>query len=224
MRERVIVPELMDEADPDDARKCLKDLTRINAAFGGHSTIRKLLARAGCDGSGFSLLDVGAASGDSGRIIKQAYPNAQVVSLDRNAVNLSGAGDPKVLGDAFRLPFQPRSFDYVFSSLFLHHFSNEQVEAVLQSFGTIARRAVLIADLERHVVPYWFLAASRAVFRWHWMTVHDGRISVRAAFNASELGAIAWRAGLENVDVQAYRPAFRLALVGRPEQQMRQKT
>jgi hypothetical protein len=216
MRERQIVPELMDEAHPEDARKCLRDLIRINAEFGGHSTVRKLLAKAGCDGAAFSLLDVGAASGDSGRIIRETYPNAEVVSLDRNSLNLSGAEEPKLLADAFQLPFPPQSFDFVFSSLFLHHFTNEQVETLLRSFGAIARRAVLISDLERHAVPYWFLRASRVFFGWHWMTVHDGKISVRAAFKAGELKAIAERAGLESIAVETHRPAFRVALIGKP--------
>jgi hypothetical protein len=50
------------------------------------------------------------------------------------------------------------------------------------------------------------------------MTVHDGRISVRAAFNASELKTIATRAGLRAVAVETHRPAFRIALIGKPAQ------
>jgi SAM-dependent methyltransferase len=217
MGERRIVHELMDNADPDEARQCLKDLVRINTSFGGHAIIRKLLSRAGCNGEPFSILDVGAASGDSARIIRKAVPRAQVVNLDRNEVNLGSADDPKVLADAFRLPFAPHSFDFVFSSLFVHHFSSAQVEDLLRNFGVVARRAVLIADLERHIVPYWFLPVSRPIFGWHWMTVHDGRISVRAAFTGEELGAVAERAGLKQVQVTAYRPAFRIALVGRTD-------
>jgi SAM-dependent methyltransferase len=217
MGKRRIVHELMDEADPAEARQCLKDLVRINADFGGHATIRKLLSQAGCNGEAFSILDVGAASGDSARIIRKAFPRARVVNLDRNEVNLGSAEHPKVLADAFRLPFAPRSFDFVFSSLFVHHFSNAEVEDLLRNFGVVARKAVLIADLERHIVPYWFLRASRPIFGWHWMTVHDGSISVRAAFTGQELSAVAERAGLKQVQVRTYRPAFRIALVGRTD-------
>jgi hypothetical protein len=43
--------------------------------------------------------------------------------------------------------------------------------------------------------------------------------SVRAAFRAPELKKIASRAGIPAPDVRAYRPAFRLALTGKKEEQ-----
>jgi SAM-dependent methyltransferase len=213
-RERKIVPELMDDADPADARRSLHDLVRINTALGGHNIVKQLLKKAGCGEEPFSLLDVGAASGDTARVIRDAFPRATVVSLDRNAVNLSAAPAPRVLADAFALPFRPASFDYVFCSLFLHHFENDQVVRLLRGFVFAARRGVLISDLERHVVPYWFMRLSQPIFRWHWLTVHDGRISVRAAFTAEELRSLAQKAGLHNLKVATHRPAFRISLSG----------
>ncbi len=215
MGKRRVVKELMDESDPNDARQCLKDLVRINAALGGHRIVRRMLAQAGCSEQPFSILDVGAASGDSAAVIRQAYPNATVVSLDRNPVNISAAQGHKVLADAFQLPFGPRSFDFVMCSLFLHHFQNEQVFALIKEFGRVARKAVLISDLERHIAPYLFLPASKLVFHWHWMTIHDGRISVKAAFRKNELKSLAERAGLQQIQIQTHRPAFRLSLIGK---------
>lgn len=214
MGARKIVPELMDEADPADARRSLKDLIRINSALGGHNILRQLLRRAGCDQQPATILDVGAASGDSARVIKDAVPAASVVSLDRNAVNLGTAPDPKVLADAFSLPFRDGSFDFVLNSLFLHHFEDNAVVTLLREFGRVARKGVLISDLERHRIPYWFLPVSRLYFKWHWMTVHDGMISVRAAFAPDELRNLATDAGLTAVQVQTHRPAFRISVVG----------
>jgi ubiquinone/menaquinone biosynthesis C-methylase UbiE len=215
MGARKIVPELMDEADPADARRSLRDLIRINTELGGHGILRQLLRRAECDGQPATILDVGAASGDSARVIEEALPGTRVVSLDRNAVNLTAAPEPKVLADAFSLPFRDGSFDFVLSSLFLHHFENSTIVTLLREFGRVARKAVLISDLERHRLPYWFLPASRLYFKWHWMTVHDGMISVRAAFTPDELRDLATAAGLQSVEVQTHRPAFRISVVGR---------
>jgi len=211
---RLILPELLDGLAPDQARASLEDLVRINRYWGGHSTLRSLLGETVPDGQTFSVLDVGAASGDMGACIRQWYPAAAVTALDYLPSHLGGSLEPRVAGDAFRLPFRAASFDYVFCSLFLHHFRDEQVVELLRAFGGIARKAVLVIDLERNPIPYYFIAWSRPLLGWDPITVHDGAISVEAAFRREELEDLARRAGLRNPRARAYRPAFRIALKG----------
>ena len=110
------------------------------------------------------------------------------------------------------LPFRAASFDYVFCSLFLHHFRDEQVVELLRAFGGIARKAVLVIDLERNPIPYYFIAWSRPLLGWDPVTVHDGAISVEAAFRRKELADLAKQAGLRNPWARVFRPAFRIAL------------
>jgi SAM-dependent methyltransferase len=208
---RLILPELLDSLPPEQARASLQDLVRINRRWGGHSTLRRLLQENVPAGRPFSVLDVGAASGDMGACIRRWYPAAQVTSLDYVATHLTGAGS-KVVGDAFQLPFRPASFDYVFCSLFLHHFPNEKVIELLRNFGAVARKAVLVIDLERNPIPYYFIAWSRPILDWDPVTVHDGAISVEAAFRRTELVELARQAGLRNPRARVFRPAFRIAL------------
>ncbi|HYZ85485.1 MAG TPA: methyltransferase domain-containing protein, partial [Bryobacteraceae bacterium] len=118
--------------------------------------------------------------------------------------------------NAFQLPFRPKSFDFVFSSLFLHHFNEQEVVCLLSNFGAIARRAVLINDLERNLLAYYFLPLTRWLFRWDPITLHDGPISVRASFRASELSELARRSGLRVAKIEVHRPAFRIGLVAEP--------
>jgi 2-polyprenyl-3-methyl-5-hydroxy-6-metoxy-1,4-benzoquinol methylase len=210
---REIEPELLDHCDPELARVNLADIVRINQRFGGHAAIRYLLKQVADRRDRFSLLDVGAASGDTAQIIRQDYPNATVTSLDRNALNLESAPHPKLLADAFALPFPPGSFDFVLCSLFLHHFTDAEVRALLHGFFLVARNAVLVADLERHWLPYVFMGITKPIFHWSPVTVHDGRCSVRAAFRAGELSALAKDAGLLETRVKVHRPAFRVTLV-----------
>jgi SAM-dependent methyltransferase len=209
----LIKPELLDHAEPAEARLNLADLVRINRNFGGHSVIRRALAPIASPDESFTLLDVGAASGDSAGVIRELYPGARITSLDCNWVNLGAAPMPKVIADAFEMPFLPGSFDYVLSSLFLHHFRDERVVELLRCFYSLARRAVIVCDLERHVVPYLFLRATKRIFHWRRITVHDGLISVRASFSARELLDLSKAAGIRGARVASYRPAFRLSLV-----------
>jgi SAM-dependent methyltransferase len=213
--QRRIQPELLDHAPADVALKNLADLVQINQRFGGHSTIRKTLDLVVKRHERFTLLDIGAASGDSARVIQKYYTAASVTSLDNNLVNLSAAGQPKLIADAFALPFKLGSFDFVFSSLFLHHFTDDQVTRLLAGFHAVARRALVVCDLERHIAPYLFLPATQRLFRWGKITVHDGVISVRAAFRPGELLGLSKKAGIQNAEVHVHRPAFRIGLVAR---------
>jgi ubiquinone/menaquinone biosynthesis C-methylase UbiE len=211
-RNRKIEPEELDHATPEEARPNLADLVRINRSFGGHSVLRRALEDAAPPPNA-SFLDIGAASGDTARVIQEIYPAARITSLDYNATNLEQAPQPKLVGNAFALPFPFRSFDYVVSSLFLHHFGNDQVVDLLASFYSVANRGLIACDLERHVIPYLFLPVTQPFWGWHRITVGDGVKSVRAAFRAKELEKLAEQAGIPGSRVRVFRPAFRLSLL-----------
>ena len=212
-RERVIEPEMLDHAPPDVTRASLRDLARINRYLGGYYVLGRLFDGLVKPVDTFSLLDIGAASGDMGAAVRRRYPRAQVTSLDYKSDHLIQAADPKVVADAFRLPFRPFSFDFVFSSLFLHHFTDDQVVQLFGSFRYLARRAVLAIDLERGPLAYHFLPRTRWLFGWHDITINDGQISVAAALKKDELRELAVRAGLNGARVRVHRPWSRLSLV-----------
>jgi ubiquinone/menaquinone biosynthesis C-methylase UbiE len=214
---RVLKSEMLDTLPPEEARASLADLVRINQRWGGHSTLRKLLDDAIPLNESFTLLDVGAASGDMGRFVRQLRPGAKVTNLDYIATHLSPTGSDSgpsdcVTADAFSLPFADGAFDYVFNSLFLHHFTNDQVVALLSEFRRVARRQVLVIDLWRHPIPYYFMSLTQPLFGWQPVTVSDGQISVEAAFHPRELRELAAHAGLHDIHTRAYVPAFRIAL------------
>ena len=211
--QRLIQAEFLDRLPPEEARLNLAELVRINRHFGGHAVIRRTLARAVERRDKFTLLDVGAASGDTAQLIETLYPAALVTSLDCKDSHLSAARYPKIAADAFALPFRAGSFDFVLCSLFLHHFTDKQVSELLGIFYAIARRGLLICDLERHVLPYFFLPATKLFLGWSGVTVHDGMTSVRASFRPRELLRLARRAGITQARVEVHRPAFRISLM-----------
>lgn len=210
---RSIHPERLDSATAEDAAANLADLRRINRYLGGHTTLLRAVARLYGPGDSFSVLDLGAASGDMGHALQRRFPRARVVALDASERHLLQARGRRVVADAFRLPVAARQFDIVMCSLFLHHFTNEQITVLLGSMGAVARRAVVVTDLERHTIARAFLPATRWLFRWHALTLHDGPVSVQAGFLPSELRALADAAGLRNAAVRRHVPWFRLSLV-----------
>jgi hypothetical protein len=214
---RIIRPEILDDLPLEQKRESLRDLTRLNQQS-GYRPLRRLLKSAVQRGSAFTLLDVGAASGDLGVYIRSLYPEARVTSLDYRPEHLASASPPRVAADAFRLPFQPRSYDFAFSSLFLHHFTNRDVVQLLSEMGRVSRRGVLALDLYRHTVAYYFVPATRWLYGWDPITVHDAPISVEAAFRPAELRLLAARAGLVEPEVRSYGLSFRVSLYARVSQ------
>jgi 2-polyprenyl-3-methyl-5-hydroxy-6-metoxy-1,4-benzoquinol methylase len=210
---RVLKPELMDHADAAEAAVCLRDLARINRWFGGHRVLLQVLRKLVQPGRRFSILDVGAASGDMGRVIRAHFPGAMVVSLDYRASHLRLGQGPRVAANAFQLPFLPGSFDFVLCSLFLHHFSDSQAAELIATLRQVARSALIVLDLERHPLPYYFLPATRRLLRWSPMTVHDGVISVAAAFRPEEIRDLVRAAGATVARVRRHRPWFRLSAI-----------
>lgn len=212
LEKRVIVPELLDIVDAETAAANLGDLRFMNRWFGGYSILTGLVGEWYERSDHFTVLDVGAASGDMGQALKRAYPNATVVSIDHQFRNLAVAPHPKLAGDAFRLPFRDRSFDLVFCSLFLHHFEDGRVSDLLRGMHRLSRRALLAIDLERSVIARAFLPATRWAFRWQAVTMYDGPVSVEAAFSPAELHKLALDAGLHNAKVRRHLPWFRLSI------------
>lgn len=212
---RIIVPELLDTATDDEARTNLGELTFINRWFGGHRVLRQSLRRLYGANDAFTMLDVGAATGDVARTVTRAFPNARVTCLDWQTRNLRDAPHPKVTGDAFALPFRDHSFDIVHCALFLHHFTDAQVVELLSNMRRCARHAVVIQDLERHPLAYYFLPSTAWLLRWSPIVLHDGPVSVEAAFHAHELQQLAQKAGLVDGKVEQHRPWFRLSLVAK---------
>lgn len=209
---RVIGKEILNEANGADTAVVMADLRRIGRWLGGHRVSRWALGRLRPP-ERFTIVDAGAASSGNGLALQERFPGAVVISLDRLASHLGEAGEHRVVADAFSLPFAPASVDYLYCSLFMHHFSDEEVVRLLESFARAARRGVVVVDLERHWLAGVFLPATRWLFRWHPITVHDARVSVRAGFTTRELEGLAARAGLVGASVKTHRPWFRLSLV-----------
>lgn len=212
---RLIEPEILDDQTPERAAPSLADIVRINRITGGHNILRRTFARLAPPGDRFTVLDAGAASGDAGMELRRLYPSATVISLDYRIHHLRHSDPPCVVADAFHLPIRAKAVDYVYCGLFLHHFTANQIVALLRAFAACARRHIIINDLERHILPYYFLPATRWILGWDPITVHDGTISVQAGFTRDELADLARAAGLVDVDARLHRPAFRISVVAR---------
>jgi len=220
---RVTAAELLDDdlGTSDEISLSLDDLWRINRFLGGISSnlrmLTRVLARKGLRSP--RILEIGA--GDSrlaGRMHQKLLKrgiHAEYFVLDRRFAHLTN-GQPKdnglqpLVADGFALPFAEGTFDVVMCNLFFHHFSGERAREFLRSLAHVARWAVLVNDLERHILPYLFIRIASPFARSR-LTKHDAPASVRQAYTREELKDLAAGAGFRDFEVERILP-FRLGL------------
>jgi SAM-dependent methyltransferase len=229
---RRLDPEWMDRTDntPADLNGALDDIRSVNRFLRGSRTlldgVRPYLA-ATASGATLNILDVGTGGADLPldlvALARRMGRNIRIVAVDRDPVTLDYARErtaqtPEIelhAANAFALPFAPGAFDLVTASLFLHHFDHADAVRLLASFRRIARRVVLINDLERHVVPWMAIGLLARLTRRHPMFVHDAPLSVLRAFTKDELLAVAHEAGAADATVVPRTPyRFLLTLSG----------
>lgn len=226
-RQRSLELEHLDKGDytAEEYEVCLVELRRVNRWLGDARALRKSLLSEieKRDLRNFSVVDVGAGSGELLRVIaKWARSNGRkstLVGVELNhrsaAATLEQSTDfpeiTAVRGDAFRLPFVNNQFDYAICSLFTHHFRNADVIAILRELGRVAARRIFVIDLHRHPVAYHFYTTVGRLVLHNRLIREDGALSILRSFTTGELGELAERAGLKEINL-ARRFPYRLVL------------
>lgn len=225
--------ELMDDPRTDRAtlHESLRDVRRINRALGWTAMVVRDLASVATPLGlrDFTLLDIATGSADiplaiAGRTHRRGW-RVTIIAGDlardtllaaRRQIQLRG-GEPIALVrfNALHAPFADRSVDIVTLSLALHHFPPNDAASILRELGRVARRALLVSDLERSW-PGYLGARLLSLLLRNPITHHDAPVSVLRAYTADELRGLAARAGLRGARVTRRFP-FRLVLVWHPE-------
>lgn len=188
------------DIDPHELAAVLRDLGRFNGMLLGHYPILRWLARAvrgPAPARPLVIMDAGCGYGDLLRAIARwAQRRGLAVSLvgvDLNPETIRiarAAAEPGesiefVVGDALRFT-PPGPVDLIVNSLLAHHLPDSGINALLRWMEAAAQRGWLIADLQRHPVPYYAIAAAGALLHAHPVVVSDGRISVTRSLTRAE--------------------------------------
>ncbi len=220
-RVRAQLTELMDEpCAPDVMRACLRDLAQVNRWFLGYRPTLNWLESIEWPRPGpLRILDVGCGYGDALRRIetwaRHRRKAVELTGLDLNPDTIAIASEASppdstirwVAADVFAYGGRPPHL--IVSSLFTHHLPDEGVVRFLQWMERNAELGWFINDLSRAPIPYYLFRWFSRAARLHRFVQHDGPVSFRRAFVASDWRRLCAVAGLppDQFEILNFKPA-----------------
>jgi 2-polyprenyl-3-methyl-5-hydroxy-6-metoxy-1,4-benzoquinol methylase len=228
--------ELLDQPDisEGDLAANFRDIKFINRWFGGVALVEKslrpmlpLLSEAE-----LKLLDLATGVGDVPLALAQRWQknyrvsitaidlNPKIAELARQeATRLNVTNFEAQAADIFKYEFNLENgppYDFVTCSLAFHHFSPAQRVEMLRLMAKLARRGFVVNDLERSWFGYLGAHLLGLTFTRHYLTRHDGPLSVLRAFTPDEFRALVQEANLPpEFKIEVKKGSFsRLAIIG----------
>jgi len=218
LTKRNLQHELMDDPclPQNQHNHALRGLTRIHQ-FSGlvnrfWKPIRQHLALAQKSDSVVRIMDVGC--GDAyllrqiGRKAKAAGLAVELVGADMSAVALTFAKQ-RAAKDGLDLQTQQVDIlteelppaDIIINSLFLHHFTEDQITAVLKKFKAATKSLLIVEDLRRTTLGYVLCYVCGHLLTRSPIVHYDGMRSVEGALKITELEELIKQADLDSAHV-----------------------
>lgn len=221
---RQLVPELMDDPNLDtrEHQRALAGLRRINFWSGTSRRIAREILSRSQNLASIRVLDLGAGGGEVAagvfsRLTATGKPcHFQGWDFSATAVDLANQSHGRQLGgstlefvqaNAFAgLDEREEKFDFVYCSLFLHHFDDPQAIEILVRMRQRATVLVLVDDLIRSRAGLCLAHFGCQLLTRSSIVHFDGPQSVRAAFSVNEAHELARRAGMSDARITQHWP------------------
>lgn len=225
--QRSIQSELIDDPDVPfkDWSTCLRELNTINTFLGGHAiTIQGVKRLLPSTVSPVTIAEIGCGGGDNLKAIynwnkKKNFP-LQYIGIDLNKACIDFAeencrdlpGAQFLTTDYRYAKFDKNLPDIIFSSLFCHHFTNEQLVEMLIWLKHNTKTGFFINDLQRHPIAYHSIKWLTGAFSNSYLVKNDAPISVLRGFIKAEWDALMQQAGINNYTIE-WKWAFRYLII-----------
>jgi 2-polyprenyl-3-methyl-5-hydroxy-6-metoxy-1,4-benzoquinol methylase len=220
--------EFLDDTDIpfEDIRQNMIELEVINKHLGGHQCtlkgIKNLINHK--INKTYHIVELGSGGGDNLKVIQNwasaKKKSVQLTGIDLNSECIKYArqvrGQEKVSfihSDYKDVVFDTKP-DIIFSSLFCHHFSDEDLISQLKWMCDNAAIGFFINDLHRHPLAYYSIKLMTTIFSKSYLVKHDAPISVQRAFQKKDWQQLMQKAGLDNFYLE-WVWAFRWLIVYR---------
>ncbi|MBX9784537.1 MAG: methyltransferase domain-containing protein [Chitinophagaceae bacterium] len=199
--------ELLDRDDIpfEDIKQNMKELDFINTWLGGHAiTIKGIEALVKLSSYQLSdkltICEMGCGGGDNLRAIgnwcRQRNISVILIGIDMNPNCITYARsrndnfDIDFIADDYRNVKLETKPDVIFSSLFCHHFTNQELQQQFLWMKENARVGFFVNDLQRHPLAYYSIKLLTQLFSKSYLVKNDAPLSVLRGFHKKELSQI----------------------------------
>jgi 2-polyprenyl-3-methyl-5-hydroxy-6-metoxy-1,4-benzoquinol methylase len=181
----------------DDIRLNMQELEKINTLLGGHSITLKGVRQLLNGQQNVHICEVGCGGGDNIKAIrkwcKQNQINARFTGIDIKDSCISYARENLGTDDNIELicsDYKIVSFidkpDIIFSSLFCHHFSEDELTYMVNWKHEHSKTGFFINDLHRHPLAYHSIKWLTHLFSDSYLVKNDAPLSVERGFSREE--------------------------------------
>ena len=215
--------EILDNDDLpfEDIKVCMKELNSINTMLGGHAiTIKGIESFSTSKNDSIIACEIGCGGGDNLKAISKKYRNGIFIGIDlkKSCIDFAAKQYPELKADWITSDYSKVFFktqpDIIFSSLFCHHFTDEQLVYMLQWMDGNSKKGFFINDLQRSSIAYYLIKMITKIFSKSYMVKNDGPISVSRSFTKKDWEILFAKAGISNFTVK-WKWAFRYLIVCR---------
>ncbi len=202
-----------------DIKICMEELNTINTLLGGHSiTLNGLDQFSTTKNQSLVICEIGCGGGDNLKAISKKYKSSTFIGIDlkETCIDFAAQQYPElkanwIASDYSKVYFNTQP-DVIFSSLFCHHFTDEQLVFMLQWMHKNSKEGFFINDLQRNTVAYYLIKWLTAIFSKSYMVKNDGPISVSRSFTKKDWQLLFAKAGISTYAVK-WKWAFRYLVV-----------
>lgn len=213
-----------DDIPLQDIIQNMKELDTINSRLGGHNisirAFKEIISKTNQEV--IHVAEIGCGGGDNLRALKNYCTknniNASFTGIDINPhciayaqSRIENEGITFIPSD-YRSAFIDDKPDIIFSSLFCHHFTGQELAEQFIWMKENSKIGFFINDLHRQPVAYYSIQLLTQVFSKSYLVKNDAPLSVLRGFIKTELAEICATAGLQNVRIQ-WNWAFRWLLI-----------
>jgi 2-polyprenyl-3-methyl-5-hydroxy-6-metoxy-1,4-benzoquinol methylase len=224
-KQRSYQKELLDGDDiPFPAiAQTMRELNTINTLLGGHAITLNGFKQLVKDKKEITVCEMGCGGGDNLlAIVKYCQENKikiHCIGIDYNKECIAFAKQNEFLkdnteficSDYAKVNFETNP-DIIFSSLFCHHFTDEELVLQLNWMKAHARLGFFINDLQRHWLAFNLIHILTQLFSKSYLVKNDASLSVARGFKKSEWQILFSKAEIVHFHI-SWKWAFRYLIV-----------